>query len=151
MNLNAVASNVIIAWYLGLSLILTGVVVGLTLVLYKVNARLEALTQQIEPLLQKADQSLTLANEKLATIGSATESILAHGDAVAATVEAKTETTSRLVQKTIYAPFVGVNALLAGMAAGAKALRARPTPPVLQSTKSQIPTPSTAVEENNHV
>ena len=146
MNLNAVASNFIIVWYLGLSLLLTGMVVALTVILHKVNARLEALTHQVEPLLQKADQALALANEKLATIGNTTESILAHGDAVAATVEAKTETTSRLVQKTIHAPFVSVNALLAGVAAGAKALRARPASIVLQSTKPQPP----VVEETNH-
>jgi hypothetical protein len=146
MNLNPIASNLVVAWYLGLSLILTAVVVGLTLVLYKVNARLEALTLQVEPLLQKADQALALANEKLETIGTTTESLLAHGDAVAATVEAKTETTSRLVQKTIYTPFVSLNALLAGVSAGAKALRGRPTVDMLQSSK---PHP-TLLENPNH-
>lgn len=146
MNLNPVASNLMIAWYLGLSLILTGAVVGLTLALHKLNARLEALTSQVEPVLQKADQALSLANEKLATVGSATESLLAHGDAVAATVEAKAETTSRLVQKTIHTPFVSLNALLAGVAAGAKALRAGPAPHVLQSNKPQL----SLQEEPNH-
>ena len=147
MNLNPVASNLVIIWYLGLSLILTFVVVGLTVVLHKVNSRLEALTLQVEPLLQKADQALALTNEKLATIGSTTESLLAHGDAVAATVEAKTEATSRLVQKTIHSPFVSLNALLAGVAAGAKALRARPSSSMLQSNKPQI---SVSVMENPH-
>jgi hypothetical protein len=139
MNLNPFASNLIIVWFMSLSLILTGVTVGLTIALQKLNAKLDALTGQVEPVLQKADQALTLANEKLNTIGAATESLLAHGDAVATTVEAKTETTTRLVQKTIHAPFISVNAFLAGVAAGAQALRARPQRDMLQSTKSQSP------------
>ncbi|MBB6052465.1 hypothetical protein [Armatimonas rosea] len=146
MNLNPFASNLVVVWYLSLSLVLTGVVIGLTLALHKLNARLEALTSQVEPVLQKADLALALANEKLESIGSATESLLAHTEAVATTVEAKTETTSRLVQKTIHAPFVSANALLAGVAAGAKALRAGSTARVLQSPKPQTP----LQEEPNH-
>ena len=146
MNLNPVASNLIIAWYLGLSLILTLTVIVLTLVLHKLNSRLEALTAQVEPLMDKANQTLALANEKLATIGTTTENLLAHGEAVAATVEAKTETTTRLVQKTIHAPFVSVNALLAGVLAGAKTLSGRSQPRMLQSRRSQ----RSILEEHNH-
>lgn len=120
MTLNPVASSILVFWYFGLSLILTVVVIGLAIGLQRLNARLELLTGQLDPILQKADQALSLANEKLTTIGGTTESILAHGEAVAATVEAKTETTSKLIQKTIHAPFVGVNALLAGMAIGVR-------------------------------
>lgn len=149
MNLNVVSSNLLIAWYLGLSLVLTIAVVGLTVALHRLNERLEALTSQLEPTLQKADQALALANEKLVTLTSATESVLAHTDAVAATVEAKTETTTRLVQKTIHAPFIGVNALVAGVLVGAKTLAAngrqqgaRRPPDVLQSSLPPTPNPS---------
>jgi hypothetical protein len=146
MALNPVASNIVIFWYLGLSLLLTGAVVVLTVVLHKLNARLEALTSQVEPLLLKTEATLSLANEKLATIGSTTESLLAHGDAVAATVEAKTETTTRLVQRTIHAPFISLNALLAGVAAGTQAMGGRRRPRVLKSGTIQTNLP----EETNH-
>ena len=146
MTLNLVTSNLMIAWYLGFSLILTVVIIGLTVLLHRLNTRLEALTAQVEPLLQKTEATLVLANEKLASIGSTTESLLAHGDAVAATVEAKSEVTTRLVQKTIHAPFVSLNALLAGVAAGARALRVRPRSHVLQSSKSQ----QSVLEETNY-
>lgn len=146
MTLNSVASNLMIAWYLGFSLILTLVVIGLTVLLHRLNARLEALSAQVEPLLQKTEATLNLANEKLAAIGSTTESLLAHGDAVAATVEARTETTTRLVQKTIHTPLVNLNALVAGVLAGTKALGTRPRSRVLQSTKSQ----PTVLEEINY-
>ena len=146
MTLNPVTSNLMIAWYLGFSLILTVVIIGLTVLLHRLNTRLEALTAQVEPLLQKAEATLVLANEKLASIGSTTESLLAHGDAVAATVEAKTEVTTRLVQRTIHAPFVSLNALLAGVIAGARVLRVRPSSRVLQSSKSQ----QSVLEETNY-
>jgi hypothetical protein len=146
MTLNPVASNLMIAWYLGLSLILTLAIIGMTVLLYQLNTKLESLTAQVEPLLGKADQTLALANEKLASIGSTTESLLAHGEAVAATVEAKTETTARMVQKTVYTPFVGVNALLAGVVAGARALGGRQRRNVLQSARPQ----QSFSEEINH-
>jgi len=131
MNLNPVASGILVFWYLGFSLILTGVLVFLTLKLHQLNARLETLSTQLTPVLEKVDQTLTLANEKLVTVGTTTESILAHGEAVAATVEAKTATTSSLIQRTVYAPFVSVNALLAGLAVGAQTFG------VLQSRKKR--------------
>ena len=146
MTLNPVTSNLMIVWYLGFSLILTVVIIGLTVLLHRLNTRLEALTAQVEPLLKKTEATLVLASEKLASIGSTTESLLTHGDAIAATVEAKTEVTTRLVQKTIHAPFVNLNALLAGVAAGARALRVRPRSRVLQSSKSQ----QSVLEETNY-
>lgn len=120
MTLNPIANSVLVAWYLGLSLILTVAVIALAVGLQRLNARLEQLTAQLDPVLQKADQALSLANEKLSTIGEATENLLAHGEAVAVTVEAKTATTSSLIQRTVHAPFVGANALLAGLAIGAR-------------------------------
>lgn len=131
MNLNPVASGVLVVWYLSFSLILTGVLIFLTLKLHQLNARLETLSAQLNPVLEKADQALTLANEKLVTVGTTTETILAHGEAIAATVESKTATTSGLIQRTVHAPFIGVNALLAGLAVGAQTFG------VLQSRKKR--------------
>ncbi len=116
--MNVLSNTVLVAWYIGGSVILVVLLGLLSLALMRLNARLEQLSQQLDPIVSRAEILLDRSNEKLETVGNATESLLHRTEAVAALVEAKTDTASTAIQRAVYTPFVGVNALLQAVSTG---------------------------------
>jgi hypothetical protein len=122
--LSAAASNVIVLWYLVASVLNLVALVGLAVVLLRVHTELSRLTARVEPLLGKADTVLSQANEHLEKVGASAGTILSHGESITATLQQQTEKTSAQISRTIYRPFIGVNALFSGLTEGAKTYRA---------------------------
>jgi len=118
VQLSETASWLLVIGYLVLSLgtivLLGAVAVGLS----KLNAKLEDLTVKAEPLLAKTDQILTLANDKITSIGDKAEGILTQGEETAESVHEKVDKTATAVQRTVYAPIIGLNSFAAGVSRG---------------------------------
>ncbi|MES2463808.1 MAG: hypothetical protein V4671_24835 [Armatimonadota bacterium] len=118
MQLNPVASTVLVVFYLVTSLTLV-VVLGIFLYsIVKLNAKLESLEQKIDPLLHQAEEFLTVTSAQVTSLGERTEGILTHGEAVAEDVHEKIDKTTSTVQNTINAPIIGLNSVLAGLTHG---------------------------------
>ena len=118
MQLNPVASAVLVGFYLVASLLLIGLIGAAAFLLARLNTTLEMYQARIDPLLDKADVILTVATEKVTNIGEKTEALLSDGEGTAASVGEKVEQTAGVVQHTINAPIIGVNALVAGVTRG---------------------------------
>ncbi len=118
MQLNGVASSILVAWFVLLSFIVLVVLGGMAFVLWKINARIEHLTPKVEPLLDKVDQALTTANDKLTVIGDRAEHIVAQGEEVAINVHSKVDRTATVVQRTVNTPIITLNSLAAGLSRG---------------------------------
>lgn len=118
MTINPIASSILVIWYLALSLILVGAIIALTLALTRLNRQLTELNAKIDPLLSKADTLLSTTADQLQSIGDSTESIVAQGDNIVGVIEERTAQTASFVQKTVHQPFIGLNALIAGIGSG---------------------------------
>lgn len=118
MQLNAVASSILVGWFVVLSLVVIGSLGGMAFVLWKINAKIEQLTPKFEPLLDKVDQALTTVNEKFNVIGDRVENIVAQGEEVALGVHNKVDRTATVVQRTVHAPIVTLNSLAVGVSRG---------------------------------
>lgn len=115
MQLNGVASAVIVIWFVLSSLALIALLAVVTLTLVKLQAKLEELTQRVDPLLTKTDALLTVADEKLRVVGERAETLLATSEEIAETVQERVERTTGTVQRTVNAPIIQANALTAGL------------------------------------
>ncbi len=124
MALSAAASNILVLWYLIASVLNIVALIGLAVALARVHAELSRLTARVEPLLGKADTVLSQAGEHLEKVGVSAGAILNHGESITATLQQQTEKTSAQISRTIYRPFIGVNALFSGLSEGAKTYRA---------------------------
>lgn len=122
MNLNGIASSVLVVWYFLGSIIGMVGLIGAAIVIHRLNQRLESLERQIEPSLRRSEELLALANERLAVLGGTAEEILVRGEAMTESLQTRTEATTGLVQRAVYLPFVHANALLAGVSSGIRAL-----------------------------
>jgi uncharacterized protein YoxC len=118
VQLNPVASTVLVIFYLVTSVALVAILGFFVYALAKLNAKLESLESRIDPLLVKTEEILTLTNDKIVTFGERTEGILTHGEAVAEEVHDKVERTATTVQRTINAPIIGLNSVAAGLVRG---------------------------------
>ena len=124
MNLNGIASSVLVIWYFVGSVVGVVGLVGAAVAIHRLTQRLESLERQIEPSLRRSEELLTLANERLTVLGGAAEEILDRGGAMTETLQERTEATTGLVQRAVYLPFVHANALLSGLTSGIRALGA---------------------------
>jgi uncharacterized protein YoxC len=121
--LNPVASAVLVLFYTVTSVALV-VILGLSLHFFnRLQAKLESLEGRIDPLLLKAEELLTVTNQKIVTIGNQTENILTHSEAVAEDVHDKVEKTASSVTKTVNAPIIGLNSAVAGLMRGVETFR----------------------------
>jgi predicted PurR-regulated permease PerM len=120
MQLNGVASSILVGWFIVLSLLVLAAIGGMAFVLWKINAKIEQLTPKVEPLLDKVDQAFTTANDKLTSIGDRAEHIAAQGEETAANVHDKVEKTATVVQRTIHAPLIVLNSFAAGLSRSVK-------------------------------
>ena len=123
MQLNPVASTVLVIFYVVTSVSLVAVFGFLLHALNKLNAKLESLEAKVDPLLVKAEEILTLANAKIVTLGERTEGILTHGEALAEEVHEKIDRTASGVQRTVNAPIIGLNSVAAGLMQGLQTFR----------------------------
>ena len=123
MQLNPVASTVLVVFYLVTSISLVAILGFFLYSLNKLNAKLESLEAKVNPLLIKAEEILTLTNEKIVTLGERTEGILTHGEAVAEEVHDKIDRTATGVQRTVNAPIIGLNSAAAGLVQGLQTFR----------------------------
>ncbi len=118
MQINGVASSILVGWFIVLSFVVLGVLGTMAFVLWKLNIKIEQMTPKIEPLLGKVDLALTIANDQLSAIGDRTEFIVAQGEEVAASVHNKVDKTATAVQRTVQAPIVTLNSFAAGVLRG---------------------------------
>ena len=87
--LNPVASVVLVTSYLFFGLVITGLLGAVVFALMKLNARLDDLAIRLDPLLQKADDALTITTETVENLGSRVETVLAQGEATVESVHEK--------------------------------------------------------------
>ena len=151
MQLNPMASWVLVSIFLIESLVVIGLLLVLVVLLYKGLAQLEALTTRMEPSLDKADAVLKVTTEKISSVGERLEEILTHGEAVAETVYEKVDRTSTAVQKTIHAPIIRLNSLAAGISRGLNTFtRLQQTANSNGTTPTQVAyTPHETINESN--
>ncbi|HVK06236.1 MAG TPA: DUF948 domain-containing protein [Armatimonadaceae bacterium] len=118
MQLNPVASTVVVAFFLVLSVILVGLLAALIIIMARLNAKLEEVTTRVDPLLNRVETLMVEANDRLNTIGDKAEVILTQGEAVATTVHDRVDRTATAVTRTVNAPLIGINSIAAGLSAG---------------------------------
>lgn len=114
MQINGAASAVIVVWFVLSSLVLVALLALVALTLIKLQARLDTVTERVEPLLLKTDALLTAADERLRTVGAKAETLLTTGETLAVTVQERVEQTSGAVQRTVNAPLIQANAVASG-------------------------------------
>ncbi len=115
MELNGVASAVLVVWFCVSSLALIGLLAVIAFSLLKLQAKLDELVTKAEPLLGKTDALVTLADEKLRVVGERAENLLATGGEIATTMQTRVEQTSGTVQRTVNAPLIEANAVASGL------------------------------------
>lgn len=115
MQLNGVASAVLVVWFVLSSLALIGLLAAITVALLKLNEKLTEVTDKVEPLLGRTDALVTLADEKLRSVGEKAETLLSTGGEIATTVQARVEQTGGTVQRTVNAPLIEANAVVSGL------------------------------------
>jgi uncharacterized protein YoxC len=152
VQLNPAASAVLVIFYLVLSLVVIALLLVLVMALVKLNAKLEALESRLNPMLDKAEEILTVTSDKVSTIGDRTEEILSQGEAITETVHDRVDRTSIAVQRTIHAPLIGLNSLAAGLTRGLHTFsrlqqERSPLEEVERTDRVAIPAGATSVKE----
>jgi predicted PurR-regulated permease PerM len=123
IQLSPIASTFLIVGYVVFSLLTLGSLAGLAWGVFRLNGELEKLNAKADPLLGKTDEILGLVSEKVMTVGTSAEHILLQSEAMTGNLTQKVDQTASAVQKTIYAPLISLNALLAGVQHGATVFR----------------------------
>jgi len=145
--LNPVSSTVLTVFYILSALVLTISLAVIAFLLVRLNTRLEELSQKVEPLLVKTEHVLSVADEKLTTIGGKAEVILSQGEEVAASVHDRVERTAAVVHRTVNTPLIQVNSVAAGLARGWNTFRNLQTRPEVAdaATVVHVPAPSAPI------
>jgi hypothetical protein len=115
MQLNGVASAVLVIWFILSSLTLIALLAVIAVALVKLQAKLDEVVERVDPLLGKADTLLVVAEDKLRIVGDRAESLLTTGEEIAVTVQDRVDKTTGTVQRTVNAPLIQANALRAGL------------------------------------
>jgi hypothetical protein len=112
------ASGFLVAFYVFSSVTLLVLIGFAAWSVWKLHSMLEKYEARINPVIDKADQVLTLIGEKVDTIGGKAESILTQGEEMAESVHEKVDRTATTVQRTINAPIIKANSLAAAFTQG---------------------------------
>jgi hypothetical protein len=142
MELNGVASAVLVVWFCLSSLALIGLLAVIAFSLAKLQAKLDELVTKAEPLLGKTDALVTLADEKLRVVGEKAETLLTTGEGIATTMQTRVEQTTGTVQRTVNAPLIEANAVASGFTRAWETFTRRQTAPVISAeadAKSEEP------------
>jgi uncharacterized protein YoxC len=118
LQLHPLASGLLVFFYVFASLVLVGLVAFAAWMVWKLHNLLEKYETRINPVIDKADQVLTLISEKVDTIGGKAESILTQGEEMAESVHEKVDRTATTVQRTINAPIIKANSWAAALKQG---------------------------------
>ena len=118
MLLNPVASSVLVASYVILGLVVSGLLAVVCVALLKLNARLDDFAQRLDPLLEKADTALTVTTETVESLGGRAEMVLGRSEAAVENVQEKVDRAADAVSHVVNAPIIGANSLLAGVTRG---------------------------------
>lgn len=116
--LNPVASSVLVISYLVLAILMCGLLGAICFALLKLNARLDDFSHRLDPLLQKADDALTITTETVEMLGSRAESVLSQSEAAVETVHEKVDRTAIAVQQVVNTPIIKANSIVAGVSRG---------------------------------
>jgi hypothetical protein len=123
MNLNSTATSILVFWYLAGSMISIGVIVSMTLVLFKLSKRLESLENKISPLIDQTSEVLRTVNKTVIQAEPSIVNVLSNiettSHSVAKTGEAVAATTSRILNN----PLGEVTAIKDAMTSIAKRTR----------------------------
>ncbi len=138
MQLNGVASAVLVVWFVLSSLMLIGLLGVIALVLVKLQAKLEEVASKVEPLLGKTDALVALADEKLRMVGEKAETLLATGEEMAATMQVRVEQTTGTVQRTVNAPLIQANAVATGISSAWAAFTRRAPEPESEKLENAV-------------
>lgn len=114
MQLNSVASAVLVIWFVISSLALIGLLAVIAVSLTKLQAKLEEVATKAEPLFAKTDSLVQLADEKLRRVGERAETLLTTGEEIASNMQVRVEQTGGAVQRTVNAPLIQANAVASG-------------------------------------
>jgi predicted PurR-regulated permease PerM len=120
VQLGPYASTFLVVFYVLTSLILVVLLGAAVFLVLKLNALLEKYERKIDPLLAKADIVLTVTTEKVNSIGTKAEEILNQGEELTEMVHTRVDTTTSVVQRTVFTPLISVNSLLAGIKQGTR-------------------------------
>lgn len=131
MELNGVASAVLVIWFCLSSLALIGLLAVIAFSLAKLQAKLDELVTKAEPLLGKTDALVTLADEKLRVVGERAETLLTTGEEIATTMQTRVEQTTGTVQRTVNAPLIQANAVASGLTRAWETFTGRQGAPVV--------------------
>ncbi|MBC8137401.1 MAG: hypothetical protein H8F28_16090 [Fibrella sp.] len=115
MELNGIASAILVVWFCLSSMALIGLLAVIAFSLAKLQAKLEELVTKTEPLLGKTDALVTLADERLRVVGEKAETLLTTGEEIATTMQTRVEQTTGTVQRTVNAPLIEANAVASGL------------------------------------
>ncbi len=118
MQLSELASILLVVFYVIASLVLVGLVGFAAWMVWKLHNILEKYEARINPVIEKADQVLTVISEKVDTIGGKAENILTQGEEMAESVHEKVDRTATTVQRTINAPIIKANSWAAALTQG---------------------------------
>lgn len=150
--LNPVASVVLVVAYVFFGLVISGLLGAVCFALVKLNARLDDFSRRLDPLLQKADNALTVTTTTVENLGSRVETVLAQGEATVESVHDKVDRTAHAVQHVVNAPIIRANSLLAGITQGFTTFarlqkRGAPTAAAVTQPTERTITVSTKAEE----
>jgi hypothetical protein len=118
IQLNAWSSTILVIFFVVCALVQIGLIGLVVYLILWLNRLLTEYQQKIDPILIKADHALTIIADKADSIGGKAESLLAQSEEVAESVHEKVDRTAIAVQKTINAPIIGANSLVAGFTRG---------------------------------
>jgi hypothetical protein len=118
VQLGPAASVFLVAFYVVSSAVLIALIGAAAYLVLRLNRLLEQYQEKIDPLLVKADQALTIIADKADSIGGKAESLLTQSEEVAESVHEKVDRTAIAVQRTINAPIISANSLVAGFTRG---------------------------------
>lgn len=141
MELNGVASAILVIWFCLSSLALIGLLAVIAFSLSKLQAKLDELVTKAEPLLGKTDALVTLADEKLRVVGEKAETLLTTGEEIATTMQTRVEQTTGTVQRTVNAPLIEANAVASGLTRAWETFTRRKSAPVVAEADAKSEEP----------
>ena len=112
------ASGILVASYVILGLVISGLLAVVCAALLKLNKRLDDWASRLDPLLEKADTALSVTTETVENLGSRAEVVLERSEAAVEGVQDKVDRAAEAVTHVVNAPIIQTNSLLAGLSRG---------------------------------
>ncbi|GAB4470015.1 MAG: hypothetical protein OHK0029_42740 [Armatimonadaceae bacterium] len=117
-TLHPFTQALLVLFFILATLILLLLFVALAYLLFRLNGILERYESKIGTVLDRADTTLKLVNEKTESIGGKAETLLLHSNEVVETVHGRVDRTADVIQRTINTPIIGANSFAAAVKRG---------------------------------